>query len=511
MTSARGRLRDTVYNAIHRVAAQHAVLRLDGEANLFCDAPAEPTAFIQWVHQSRRGLLAYAIEHGSSSIEDTSRDALSVFDEQASPVVSTQAVFDVLAADAEHDGYLTCLLQRELLVHGGIFGDEEARAFAAAYFRQHGVPATPMDVAAYRAGVDGLFLSFVSAVGSQHDVASDGAVLLAPVGIDRALLDAAVGYGCVTDVVEELTGPVLAEWLGRDGDGARAVVLPVVNPLTGQVLTQRRARDLAGVVLRHNRDHPDRPVFVFSDVSGIESCHTEVIEFDTVPMGALTGVDVGDSSLGGMSAWTLDVVSPRMVLLTSRVAFAVTGNRWLRGAVNDWSITYGHANTCALDDLAAAAALCLTPRRWFDEANDHTANNLRLLREAVVRFNSAECGFEGLSIGSHVDGGWHTTVRFHQRLFPFSVDGSFDVFTSLLEYHCVVSDSMRVVLLPGELFSWYYDPDAVEPHVVLRVNLSAPREAFQAFLWQLGQCSSELWQRTWNACQRSARVMAVGG
>ncbi|WP_173139064.1 hypothetical protein [Kibdelosporangium persicum] len=484
--------------AITEVTKEHPVLRLDGESNLYGQVNSEILKFDEWVNTTRRGLLAFAIRDQPPNF-----DGLSAFDAQAHGRVSTRSTFDALAAvwrpsGCDTDEYLSHVVNHER--PGDVSGqDHEARGFAALRFRGYSLPASPIDVQVSRAGVRGQFHAFASAIGTQND---DHTSLLAPVGIESSwctMADAQAGCVCLVD---DLTATTLAQWLSRDGgDGPRAVYVPLVNSLTGQVLTRRRAYGLARVVLRHNHKYPHQPVFVFADDSAIDTCHSEVVESDIQPIGAVTGADIGEPTWGRMSDWTLSVISPHLALPTSPIAFAITHNKWLRQSMECWNNSLGYASTCALDELIAAAAFCLVPKHWFDEINDHTADNLHKLRAAVLDFNTAEFGFDGLAVSDQAAGGWHTALYFSPRLFPHPVEQSFDAFRTLLNYHCPVSGSKRVALLPGEVLSWSHDPQAIEPWLTIRVNLSAPTEDFEDFVWQLGVATASLWRKSWTAAQ----------
>src|ERR1043165_3115605 len=85
-----GSLRDDLVNVIDRAAGEHAVLRLDGDANLLCEPHVPVGRFADWAQQTRRGLCAYAVEHMSPGTSG-GRDELDAFDRDAAPRVSTRA------------------------------------------------------------------------------------------------------------------------------------------------------------------------------------------------------------------------------------------------------------------------------------------------------------------------------------------------------------------------------------------------------------------------------------
>jgi hypothetical protein len=117
---------------------------------------------------------------------------LDVFDRDHAPRVSARAAFDLLAQavrrphepDADVLGYVASRAHSLGACRGGTSGyDDEARAFAAAHFRQTGV--TPEQMLVFCSGAKGAFLAFCAALMCRRrhdDLHHLGGLLLTPAG-----------------------------------------------------------------------------------------------------------------------------------------------------------------------------------------------------------------------------------------------------------------------------------------------------------------------------------------
>ncbi|MGH4013299.1 MAG: hypothetical protein ACRDSL_05075 [Pseudonocardiaceae bacterium] len=144
---------------------------------------------------------------------------------------------------------------------GGSSGlDDESRACMAALFRQLGLVVNPDEVLIFCGGFKGALVCACAAVMSHRrsdELHHTGGVVLASRGYYQSLRLIPAIFGGGIDVVAELDGGTVADWLddtrGRTG---RIVYVPLVNNADGRVLCRERACGVAAAVLVHNRRHP---------------------------------------------------------------------------------------------------------------------------------------------------------------------------------------------------------------------------------------------------------------
>ncbi len=223
-------------------------------------------------------MLGYACDRARPGADEYRVADLEEFDRRASPRVSTRAVFDLLARTGHREGettknYLTYLATRSHRLggyRGGSSGyDEESRAFAAAYFQALGLAVGPGEVLVFCGGFKGALICVCAAVMSsrRHDgLRHIGGRVLAPVGYYQSLRLIPTIFGGGLDVVADLDGDTVGEWLAlTGGSGGRIVYVPLVNNVDGRVLSRARACSIATVVLEYNQRHPDNPVWVVTD------------------------------------------------------------------------------------------------------------------------------------------------------------------------------------------------------------------------------------------------------
>nr|WP_042188998.1 hypothetical protein [Kibdelosporangium sp. MJ126-NF4]CEL18593.1 hypothetical protein [Kibdelosporangium sp. MJ126-NF4]CTQ98078.1 hypothetical protein [Kibdelosporangium sp. MJ126-NF4] len=353
--------------------------------------------------------------------------------------------------------------------------DEAAQAtvgLVAAHFRQHGLDVGPEQVLVMDGGIKSIVDSFLHAVmlpdhGDNY--------LLVPAGFDRSLVGDLRGYG--SDVVlKRFTEQVLRDdWLVEWAHDDDQIVLyvPLVNHLTGQVLTRERARGIARAVLRYNQERgARRPVWVVADDSEVGSCHFGVSGARVQRMATITGADLGDGRLGRMADWTLTVVSPARAvgLKSSDVAFAVVPNQDTRLAMDNRA---GKHDQLA-DELVSAVALYLTPRSWLGKGNSRARQNLELVRLTVARMNRV-LGFEAVKVSRQTTGGRHTALYLHSRVYEMPTDRAIFQLT-----WCDADSAAGDVLAYRELFTWHYSDADNRSHrpLTLRVNLDVPAAEF---------------------------------
>lgn len=410
--------------------------------------------------REQRGLIAYACSvvapHREPALED-----LDAFDAEHQPRVPVRAAFDQLVrllgrpdeSPADVLSYLTSRTHRLGAYRGGSSGyDEESRAFLAAHFQQLGVPANPEDVLVFAGGAKGAFSAFIAALmcHRQHDdLRHLGGVMLAPSGYYQSLRLIPALFGGDIHVTEDLTGDVVGAWLAdTQRIGPRCIYVPLVNNFDGRVLTRDRAHSIAQAVLEHNAAHPDQPVYALADDVYVDSYLQPGCR--GVPIGAVTGADLGNPGLGRMSDWTLTVVTPSktFALPTARVAFATTTSAALGRAVSHYRTVLSQGRVPQTTELAAVAAICLTQQIWVDGWNAFYGSSLQLMRGRVGLVNAA-VGYEALSVAVP-EGGWYLPLHVSPRLMP-GASSSVDAAAVLLHYGGTDRDS-GIGMLPGELF-----------------------------------------------------------
>ncbi|MFD1045494.1 hypothetical protein ACFQ1S_07795 [Kibdelosporangium lantanae] len=161
--------------------------------------------------------------------------------------------------------------------------------------------------------------------------------------------------------------------------------IPLVDELTGQPLTRKRARGIAEAVLHHNCERPNNPILIFADESTIET------GVPTQSLAAITGTDLGNTTLGAMSDWTLTAIQPAKTFpnASQHLTFTHTTNPQLRDMVTSWAELLGDTIPSPTQELIAAAELCLTPNETLTHTHQRAIANLDLLRHDITRINNA--------------------------------------------------------------------------------------------------------------------------
>ncbi len=445
-----------------------------------------------------RGVLGYACDRARSItcaesaqvfLADRYRVAdLDAFDQSACPRVPTRAVFELLARTGQRagettDDYLTYVATRRHRLgayRGGSSGlDDESRAFAAAYFQQLGLTVSPGEVLIFCGGFKGALISACAAVMTirRHDeLHHAGGRVLAPVGYYQSLRLIPTIFGGTIDVVTDLDGDTIREWLtGTRGCGGRIVYVPLVNNVDGRVLTRERACSIAGAVLDHNHRHPRAPVWVVAD----DVYAGSYLGVTGQSIGALRGADVEtspklgaetDGRLPPVSDFTVTVVTPSktVALPTARVAFATTTNAGMRAALAHYRTVFSFGRVPQSGELPGVAALCLTPQGWIDGWNAEYRRRLALLTAGLDRIN-AEIGCEVYRIDPP-EGGWYFALRIATDLFPGPVTSGVHAGVVLCNYGQDRRDT-GLAMLPGELFG--YGLDGPGRWLTLRGSLAA--------------------------------------
>ncbi|MEU5885007.1 aminotransferase class I/II-fold pyridoxal phosphate-dependent enzyme [Spirillospora sp. NPDC047279] len=410
--------------------------------------------------EHQRGLFAYAC-HQSGSRQRPHLADLDAFDAQQRPRVAVRTVFDRLYPELARPGqnavdvlnYLATRRHRLGVYRGGSSGwDEEARAFAAAHFTSVGVPTEAAEVLVFAGGAKGAFLAFCAAVmcHRRHDTLRHlGGRMLAPAGYYQSLRLIPPMAGGAIDVIPSFTGTAVADWLAATAAlPRRCVYVPLVNNADGAVLTKPRALQIAEAILEHNTRHPHRPVHVLADDVYVGSyLHNDRSGH---PIGAITGTDLGQPSLGRMSDWTLSVVtsSKTFAAPTTRIAFAATTNPSLRAAAAHYRTVLSHGRVPQVNELTAAAAICLTPQAWIDTWNTTYQASLRRLNQRLDDINR-RLGYRAVW-ADPIDGGWYLPLRLSRRLLPPAAS-SVDAAAALLHYGGN-DPNTGIAMLPGELF-----------------------------------------------------------
>jgi aspartate/methionine/tyrosine aminotransferase len=423
------------------------------------------------------------------------------------PRVSARGVFDLLAKTVRrpHENtadvlaYLSNRTHRLSGYRGGSSGfDDETRAFAAAHFRDAGIPVTPNQILISTGGAKGHFTAFCGALmcRRRHDeLRHIGGLMLAANGYYQSLRLIPPLFGGSIRVTDALTGATVRDWLADTvGHANRCIYVPLVNNADGQVLTRDRACAIAAAVLAHNASYPGRPVYVLADDVYMGSYLA--LGITGQPIAAITGEDLGEPALGRMSDWTLTVVtaSKTFALPTARVAFAATTNPDLLAAVAHYRTVLSQGRVPQIDELSAAAAICWTPQSWIDGWNGRYRATLDRIREALLRIN-ATAGFDAYTIGNP-EGGWYLPLRISPRLIPQANSG-IDAFAVLLHYGGDARDS-GIAMLPGELFG--YGARAQElpaglarpDQLVLRGTLAADKRDLDRFITRLKDATTAL-------------------
>ncbi|HYS36431.1 MAG TPA: pyridoxal phosphate-dependent aminotransferase [Pseudonocardiaceae bacterium] len=420
------------------------------------------TSFGSWFYLNRRGLIAYGCERANDAASGHyTAQHLAEFDATCQPHVPLSDVFALMAKFGRHrdeteEHYLNWLVQRGHNLgayRGGTSGyDDEARAFACAFYRQLGVECVPDDVLIFDGGAKAVFLATCAALmvtRDGDDLRHDGGLILAPAGYYQSLRLIPAVFGATIHVEDELTGPVVREWLTDTAHlSGRIIYCPLVNNMDGALLTHARAYDIAGEIRAHNRTNASNPVHVIGDDVYAGSWLTD--NAAPCPIGAVP--DIG--------RWCVSVVTPSKTaaLPTARVAFAVATNPTLRAALGHYRTLFSHGRVPQVGELTGVAALCLTPPSWVARWNEHYRVAVRYLATEVGRLNT-ELGAELFAVDAP-DAGWYVPLRVRRGLFGEQVHSGVGAQAALL-YYGEQHRQTGLAMLPGELFGacrtgdWY--------------------------------------------------------
>jgi aspartate/methionine/tyrosine aminotransferase len=455
---------DDLYTAVYAVLddakTDHELIKMYKGSHASPNPHPVVTDVGRFFFAERRGLFGYACEQVNHDRPPSLAD-LDVFDRRHQPRVGVGTVFEMLCpalirpGDSEV-GVLRYLCSRTHALgayRGGSSGfDEESRAFAAAHFASTGVPAHADEVMVFCGGAKGAFMAFCAAIMCRRhhdDLHHLGGLLLTPVGYYQSLRLIPPLFGGDIHVIPKLTGAAVADWLkATAGHPRRCVYVPLVNNADGAVLTADRSYAVAEAILSHNAAHPGSPVYVLADDVYVGS-YLEPAR-PGVPIGAVTGADLGAPELGGMRDWALTVVTPSktFALPTARIAFAATTNSALRTAVAHYRTVLSQGRVPQAGELTAAAAICLTPQTWIQEWNSAYRAAHADLTCRLDHLNAC-LGYRAVW-ADPIEGGWYVPLRISRRLLPRAAS-SVDAFAALLHYGPRERDS-GIALLPGELF-----------------------------------------------------------
>jgi hypothetical protein len=366
--------------------------------------------------------------------------------------------------------------------------DPEARALTTILLRQQGLTLTPNDIHIFSTGTAGLLDMLVHAFRAR--LLGDTWVL-APAGYETSDEPHAAVYHDLDDALNDLH---LA-----DDNEPTVLYVPLVNKLTGQVLTRDLAHRVAHAVLQHNRDTPTQPVYVLTDNSGIGTYHSSQTATEAQPITTVTGHDLGDDTLGQMSDWTISTITPDVTYgyPTCHITFAVTHNPRLRAALRPASNSCGYTSTSPIDELIAAATLCLVPQQWIEHGNQRAAHNLRRLRQALARINHHH-GFDAVTASAHTAGGRHTSLQLHPRIFPMPPHETVTELIRSIRDHGPGQPNGRPPQ-SNRLFAWNYPNSEISnARFTIRVNLVMPEDQLEIFVSRLEQ-AIHAWPRAESA------------
>ncbi|GAB3912586.1 aminotransferase class I/II-fold pyridoxal phosphate-dependent enzyme [Kibdelosporangium lantanae] len=352
------------------------------------------------------------------------------------------------------------------------------------------------DITIFCGGFKGALLGFCGSLlyeRNYEELRPLGGRLLVPEGYYQSLRLIPPLMGAELSVTSDLTGESVKYWLtNTSGHPGRAVYVPLVNNADGVVLSRDRALGIAETILKHNQRHPDNPVFVIGD-DVYEGAYLSP-SLAPQPIGALTGRDLDNESLGRMSDYTLTVTTPSKTFAypTSRIAFAATTNPTLRAAVGHYRTLYSHGRVPQVNELTAAAAICLTPQDWIDGWNRQCNDRLATVQADISNINTA-LGFEAFRL-NRPQAGWYAALQVSPSLFTNEIRSAVDVFSVLLHYGEGKQDS-GIALLPGELFGYRYRPDGANNMFVLRANIAVGLDVLREFTARLRDCAYVLRDR----------------
>lgn len=467
-------LYSAVYELIDDAKRTHAPVKLYKGSHGAPDPHKRVTEFGEWFYRTRRGLLGFVCDTVAPG-EPAGVDHLATYARRHCPRIAPVHVFDLMAQAGRRPGepaaaYLRYVSER---VHalgayrGGSSGlDDEARAVAAAHFRQLGVSCGTGDVMIFAGGAKGVFLALCAAVMCRRDgerLDHRGGIVLAPSGYYQSLRLMPPLFGGVLQAVPALSGDVVADWLAATADVAgRIVYAPLVNNLDGRVLGAAQAWAVARAVARHNTAHPHNPCHLLGD----DVYSGSYLAPDLVP-GLATGMT--PTPVGAVrpaAPWCVSVVtaSKTFALPTARIAFAAVTNPQLRAALAHYRTVFSHGRVPQIAELTSAAALALTPRSWVEEWNETYRSNLALLTRELDGLNH-ELG-ESVFCVAAPTGGWYLRLGIRRSLFGPTVTSSVAAMAVALHYGHG-RDGTGLAMLPGELFG-HTDPELF----TLRGNLA---------------------------------------
>ena len=489
-------LYSSVYSILDDAKGSHSLVKLYKGSHA-ASSPYEMVGdFAGFFHAERRGPLAFAVSAVGSRPDSAGVADLAEFDAMFRPRVSFRAAFEVASQSrrpTESDAdFLRYVVQRRHMLsayRGGTSGfDDEARAFAATHFDQLGFSAGPDDVLIFTGGFKGVFGAFCASLMCRRfydEVRLVGGVVLTPAGYYQSLRLAPPLFGGRLDVVPELTGAVVADWLRLTaGHPGRAIYVPLVNNANGRVLTRDRAYDIAAAVLAYNLTS-DEPVFVLGDDVYVGSYLDTGI--DPYPVGAVSGDDLGNAGLGRMSDYTVSVVTPSKTFAspTTRIAFAHTTSAPLRRSLNHFRTVLSYSRVPQSQELAAVMALCVTPDNWIHLWNGRYRARYNFLRAELDRINDS-LGFTAFQI-ANPEGGWYIALHISPKVFLDKVASSVDAFAVLLHYG--ETRDTGIAMLPGELFGYR------DSGLVLRGTLAVDYPELRRFVSRL--CDMAFRVRGW--------------
>ena len=150
----------------------------------------------------------------------------------------TRIAFDLLAEAVRRPGqsaadvfaYITTRTHQLGAYRGGSSGyDDEARAFAAAHFREAGMGTRPDEVLVFCGGAKGAFMAFCAALMCRRrhdDLRHLGGLMLAPAGYYQSLRLIPSVFGGEIHV----TGETVSRWLTESADHSRrCIYVALVN------------------------------------------------------------------------------------------------------------------------------------------------------------------------------------------------------------------------------------------------------------------------------------------
>ncbi|MCS7484687.1 aminotransferase class I/II-fold pyridoxal phosphate-dependent enzyme [Umezawaea endophytica] len=519
---------DDLYSSVYRILDEakkkHRLVKLYKGSHASANPHQVVTDFGQHFFREQRGLFSYACSQRDGTRPPTVDD-LDEFDLQHRPRTSVRAAFDILSnkcrrRDESPDSFLSYLVKREHRLgayRGGSSGlDDEARSFAVAHWNQLQFSVTMDDVMVFSGGFKGVFFGFCASLLYERDyeeLRPLGGRILVPEGYYQSLRLIPPLLGAELSVTPDLTAESVNHWLQTTtGHTGRAVYVPIVNNANGRVLSRDRALGIAAAVLRYNQRHPDSPVFVLGDDVYEGSYLTA--DLHPQPIGAITGHDLGDATLGRMSDYTVTVTTPSKTFAypTCRIAFAATTNQKLRDSLAHYRTLFSYGRVPQIDELSGIAALCLTPQTWVDDWNRVYRSKLAFLQSELANINDA-LGFNAFHLDKP-EGGWYASLRVSPRIFSTKLTSSIDAFAVLLHYGEDRTDT-GVALLPGELFGYRYRPDNPDDTFILRGNLAVGFDDLREATARLRSMAFAL--RTWGpqiegrAKQRARAVADVDG